>query len=64
MRSGLSLLKQKRTDPEKLMIIIKPGRKSNMYALVKVLDEMTINAVKRYAMVDPEPVETILTGAK
>ena len=56
--------KKKRTNPEKLMIIIKPGRQSNMYALVKVLDEMTINAVKRYAMVDPEPVETILTGAK
>lgn len=49
--------KKKRTDPKKFMVIIKPGKQTNMYALVKVLDEMTINAVKRYAMVDIDPVE-------
>jgi biopolymer transport protein ExbD len=56
--------KKKRTDPKKFMVIIKPGRQSTMYALVKVLDEMTINDVKRYAMVDPEPVEHELIGEK
>jgi biopolymer transport protein ExbD len=49
--------KKKRTNPEKLMIIIKPGRTSNFHALVHTLDEMTINDIKHYAMVDPEPVE-------
>ena len=49
--------KKKRTNPEKLMVIIKPGRTSNFHALVHTLDEMTINDIKHYAMVDVEPVE-------
>jgi biopolymer transport protein ExbD len=49
--------KKKRTDPEKLMVIIKPGKESNFRSLVCIMDEMTINGIKHYAMVDPDPVE-------
>jgi biopolymer transport protein ExbD len=49
--------KKKRTSPEKFMVIIKPGRESNFHSLVNIMDEMAINGVKHYAMVDPEPVE-------
>ena len=49
--------KKKRTNPEKFMIIIKPGKESNFRTLVNVMDEMTINDVKHYAMVDIDPEE-------
>jgi biopolymer transport protein ExbD len=49
--------KKKRTTPEKFMVIIKPGKDSNFETLVKVFDEMTIDNVKRYAMVDLDPAE-------
>jgi biopolymer transport protein ExbD len=49
--------KKKRTNPEKFMVIIKPGKDSNFEALVNVIDEMTIDNVKRYAMVDLYPAE-------
>jgi biopolymer transport protein ExbD len=49
--------KKKRTNPEKFMVIIKPGKDSNFEALVNVIDEMTIDNVKRYAMVDLDPAE-------
>jgi biopolymer transport protein ExbD len=52
--------KKKRTDPKKFMVIIKPGRDSNFHTLVSIMDEMTINGVKHYAMVDPEPIENKL----
>lgn len=51
------LNKKKRTNPEKFMVIIKPGKDSNFETLVNVIDEMTIDNVKRYAMVDLDPVE-------
>jgi biopolymer transport protein ExbD len=49
--------KKKRTNPEKFMVIIKPGKDSNFETLVNVMDEMTIDNVKRYAMVDLDPEE-------
>jgi biopolymer transport protein ExbD len=49
--------KKKRTAPDKFMVIIKPGRDSNFETLVKVMDEMIIDDVKRYAMVDLDPSE-------
>jgi hypothetical protein len=49
--------KKKRTSAEKFMVIIKPGKDSNFEALVNVFDEMTIDGVKRYAMVDLDPAE-------
>src|ERR1700750_2732415 len=50
--------KKHRTSPEKFMVIIKPCRESNFHSLVRIMDEMAINEVKHYAMVDPEPIET------
>ena len=52
--------KKKRTNPKNFMVIIKPGKESNFQTLVNVMDEMTINDVKHYAMVDPEPAESNL----
>jgi biopolymer transport protein ExbD len=49
--------KKKTTDPEKFMVIIKPGRESNFETLVNVMDEMTIDNVKRYTMVDLDSAE-------
>jgi biopolymer transport protein ExbD len=49
--------KKKRTGPEKFMVIIKPGKDSNFQTLIHVMDEMNINDVKRYALVDPDPEE-------
>jgi biopolymer transport protein ExbD len=54
---SLILDKKKRTIPGKFMIIIKPGKDSDFKELVNIMDEMTINSVKHYAMVDMEPVE-------
>jgi biopolymer transport protein ExbD len=51
------LSKKKKSGPEKLMVIIKPGRDSDFHTLVKILDEMSINEVKHYAMVDMDPIE-------
>ena len=61
---NIILDKKKKTDPKKFMVIIKPGRTSNFHSLVCIMDEMTINGVKRYAMVDPEPAEYELMGEK
>ena len=52
--------KKLRTIPDKFMVIIKPGRESNFRSLVRIMDEMNINDVKHYAMVDPEPAEVAL----
>ena len=42
------------------MVIIKPGKDSNFQALVRIMDEMNINDVKHYALVDIDPVEISL----
>jgi biopolymer transport protein ExbD len=49
--------KKKRTAPAKLMVIIKPGKDADFESIVNVMDEMTIDDVKRYAMVDIDPGE-------
>ncbi|MBL0337434.1 MAG: biopolymer transporter ExbD [Chitinophagaceae bacterium] len=42
---------------EKLFVVIKPGKEASYKNVVDVLDEMTINQVKRYALVKIMPVE-------
>ena len=49
--------KKRRTDPKDFMVIIKPTKDATYKNTVNILDEMTIDGVKRYAMVDISPVE-------
>lgn len=55
--------KKKSTDPKDFVVVIKPGPESSYKNLVDVLDEMTINDVKRYAMVDISPTELQMVRA-
>lgn len=55
--------KKKRTNPEDFVVVIKPTDQSNYKNTVDILDEMTINGVKRYAMVDLFDVEKQLITA-
>lgn len=52
--------KKRLADPKDLMVIIKPEKESVYKNTVDALDEMTINDVKRYTMVDISPVESRL----
>ena len=49
--------KKRRTDPKDFMVIIKPSQDATYKNTVNILDEMTIDAVKRYALVDLTPDE-------
>ena len=49
--------KKKRTNPEDFMVLIKPSDQSTYKNAVDILDEMTINEVKRYAMIDLFDIE-------
>ena len=44
--------KKARTDVEDLVIVIKPSPAATFKDVVDALDEMTINDIKRYALVD------------
>ena len=44
--------KKRRTPIDDLVIVIKPGAEATYKDVVNILDEMTINDIKRYAMVD------------
>ena len=65
-KTGLgNIIRQKQTDLEKkkvdkkqLIVLIKPGKESSYKNVVNALDEMLINSVSRYAIVDPENEET------
>lgn len=52
--------KRKSTNPEDLVVIIKPTEHATYKNTVDMLDEMTINEIKRYAMVDISKVENEL----
>ncbi len=49
--------KKKNTNPDDFVVVIKPGPEATYKNTVDILDEMTINEVKRYAMVDIFDVE-------
>lgn len=51
------ITKKKNTNPEDLVMIIKPSEDATYKNTVDILDEMTINEIKRYAMVDISPQE-------
>lgn len=52
------ILDKKRSTPtDDFFVTIKPDKDANYKNVVDVLDEMTINDVKRYAMIDATPME-------
>ncbi len=51
------LEKKRRTDPKDFMVIIKPTQDATYKNTVDMLDEMKIDDVKRYALVDITPDE-------
>ncbi len=52
------IIRKKRSTPEEdLMVVIKPGEESTYKDVVDALDEMSINDIKRYALVDISEVE-------
>ncbi len=57
------IIRKKRSTPvDDFMVVIKPGNESTYKDLIDALDEMTINQVKRSALVDISPVEEQLVG--
>jgi biopolymer transport protein ExbD len=55
--------KKQATDTADFVVVIKPNNESTYKNAVDALDEMTINAVKRYALVEISPVEDQLIRA-
>jgi biopolymer transport protein ExbD len=49
--------KKRRTDPSDFMVIIKPDKDATYKNTVDMMDEMKIDDVKRYALVDISPIE-------
>lgn len=52
--------KKQSTDTADLVVVIKPSDESNYKNVIDILDEMSINVIKRYALVDISPVEAQL----
>jgi len=57
------LTKKNSTNADDLVIVIKPDEDATFKDVVDVLDEMTINAIKRYAMVNIAEPEVMLIKA-
>ena len=55
--------KKRSTKADDLVIVIKPNDDSQMKDVVDALDEMTINDIKRYALVDISPAEIAFINA-
>jgi biopolymer transport protein ExbD len=49
--------KKRRTDPKDFVVVLKPTADATYKNTVNILDEMTIDEVKRFALVDISPVE-------
>ena len=55
------LMDKKARTPEKdMVVVIKPSDECTYKNVVDILDEMAINVLKRYALVDISPVEAQL----
>jgi len=52
--------KKRSTPPEDLVVVIKAGNEATYKDVVDILDEMTINDITRYALVDISDVEAQL----
>ncbi len=50
-------VKSKWGDAHEMFVIIKPAKESNYQALVDVLDEMLINDITRYTIIDPDKTD-------
>ncbi len=55
--------KKRRTDEKDFVVILKPNEESTYRNVVDILDEMSINVVKRYALVDISAGENQLIKA-
>jgi len=51
------MAKKIKTKPSDFMVILKPSPQASYKNTIQILDEMNINAVKRYALVDIDPAE-------
>ena len=51
------IIKKKREADTNLVVVIKPNNECTYKNVIDILDEMSINVVKRYAMVDITDVE-------
>lgn len=49
--------KKRTTPPDDLVVVIKPNDEATYKNTVDILDEMTINGIKRFALVDITPQE-------
>ncbi|HEX5025122.1 MAG TPA: biopolymer transporter ExbD [Agriterribacter sp.] len=52
--------KKKSTKPDDFVVVIKPNDEATYQNVVAILDEMSINDVKKYALVSISPVENEL----
>lgn len=55
--------KKRKTDVEDMVVVIKPSPEASYKSTVDILDEMTINEVKRFALVDISESEQKLVSA-
>jgi biopolymer transport protein ExbD len=60
------IAKKRSTNPSDFVVVIKPTPEATYKNTVDILDEMTINEVKRYALVDifPQELELVVASEK